>query len=348
MGDLFDRWLEHVETNLSERTRSTYDDDVRLYLRPTFGKIRLKDLSRSMCMEYFDRLKAADMYTNTIRNHHKIPLSSALSWAVAHGWIVLNPAAGIKLPAGRVGIRSLQKDDEDAPPQWIPTDEQVKHFLAVSLARHDPLYSLWVAGFTLAPRPSEHIAFQIDCLEANADGRLRHVAIRRKGFRQRKPGRPWKFEAPKRHSNRLQTDAPLPTLQALAAQIDATRVWADEHPDSPWRNLLWRNGKDEPIDPAELTPLFHTRCGWAGWPEVKANTMRHYCLSSMWDNPEISDSRVAAWAGHKDPTMLYAHYGHRMRRADAGPEGRHFESAIFGGVVSSVVSTDTEEAGSAQ
>ena len=345
VGDLFDRWLEHVETDLGENTRSSYAGDVRLYLRPAFGKIRLKDLSRSMCMEYFDRLKAANAYTNTIRNHHKIPLSSALSWAVEHGWIDLNPAKGIKLPAGKVGVRSLQKDDEDPAPQWIPTDEQVAHFLAVSAVRDDRLYAMWVSGFTLAPRPSELIAFQIDCLEPNAEGRLRHVGIRRKGYRQRRPGRPWKFEAPKRHSNRLQTDAPLSTLRALAAQIDFTRAWAEEHPDNPWRNLLWRNGKDEPIDPAELTDLFHTRCRWAGWPEVKANTMRHFCLSSMWDDPVIPDSRVAAWAGHKDTKMLYAHYGHRMRRTEAGPEGRHFEEALFGGVVSTVVSTDEEKAG---
>ena len=330
MGELFDRWLvEEVEVKRARRTFETYRDIVRLHLKPTFGHVRLEDLRKPMVRPYLSRLEAENRPTTTIARI-KGTFQAAIRWAIGNGWMSTSPLSGIDTPKPKARVKARETNDVEPQEKWIPSNEQVKAFLEANA--DDDLFALWFAGFTLGARPSELIMLKEDALVIGESGRLQYVNIFRKGFRTREPGRPWKIEKPK-YAGVRRLPAPRVTLDVLKAQVNRSRDLEDSHPewDAQWHGLLWRNQKGEPIDPTDLTTLFHTRCRRANWPfEVDAYTMRHYCLSAMWD-ADVPLKRIATWAGQRSTVNIVNTYGHRLTRAAGdNPEAATFEGFLGG------------------
>jgi len=104
-------WRETRVPSLAPKTRDRYDDVLRLYLMPEFGRTPLNHLTREVLKRYFARLQRDGKTQGRKRagrplspaSVHKIQtvLSSVLSEAVELGMLRVNPALRLRLPAPR-------------------------------------------------------------------------------------------------------------------------------------------------------------------------------------------------------------------------------------------------------
>ncbi|GAT02062.1 tyrosine-type recombinase/integrase [Mycolicibacterium fortuitum] len=86
VGEYAERWIEH--RNIKPRTRSMYNDLLRLHIRPSLGKIPLKNLTPDAVRAWFHSLGTE----HTRRNSHAYGLLNAIcNTAVADDFIERNP-----------------------------------------------------------------------------------------------------------------------------------------------------------------------------------------------------------------------------------------------------------------
>lgn len=95
VGEWTDRWLTG-QAHLKASTLERYAGIVRRHIMPTWGTVKLSDVSHAEVQRWVTRL-AAQCEAATVRKIHRV-LSLILELAVRDGRLARNPAAGIKLP----------------------------------------------------------------------------------------------------------------------------------------------------------------------------------------------------------------------------------------------------------
>jgi integrase len=99
LGDYLDRWLEDsLKPTVRQRTYDRYESIVRVHIKPTLGKVKLKDLTRA---------HVKTLYATGSPRHTHITLHNALHDAVADNLIPRNVADGLK-PPGRARKKSTR------------------------------------------------------------------------------------------------------------------------------------------------------------------------------------------------------------------------------------------------
>jgi integrase len=143
-ADAVDAWRETRKGSLSPQTADRYEDVLRLYLLPEFGRVPVSALSREVVKRYFARLAREGKSVGRKRagqklsagTIHKIQtvLSAVLSEAVELGILRVNPALRLRLP-------TPQRKD-----MTVLTADEV-HVLAQAI---DPHYRtlIYVAAYT--------------------------------------------------------------------------------------------------------------------------------------------------------------------------------------------------------
>ena len=326
MGELFDRYLEHLAL---DKGGATYDRDesiVRNRLRDRFGALAFP-MSRQRVQRYLDELKAADWYTTSIRRELSV-IQGAFTVAVRRGWLTQNPAHGLEIPVAVPGVRHSQRNEPHRERVDIPTTEEVEHFLEVN--KDDEFWAMWYAGFMLAPRASELVAMSEDQIDTGASGRYEWVYVHRKIRRTRPaPGR-LVVEAPKDVTYRdLEVGPGHPIFEVLVDQGEWMRALRAQHPewDPRWDGYLFRrtepgkNGRGRAGDvyaPDQINDPFKEACIRAGWPTTRTpHTMRHYCASMLIEEG-LNSKQVADWLGDKTVAMVERTYIHLFRRTRRG------------------------------
>ncbi|GAB3312791.1 site-specific integrase [Geodermatophilus aquaeductus] len=95
VGEWTDRWLAG-QAHLKASTLERYAGIVRRHITPTWGTVKLADVSHAEVQRWVTRL-AAQGEPATVRKVHRV-LSLILDLAVRDGRLARNPAAGIRLP----------------------------------------------------------------------------------------------------------------------------------------------------------------------------------------------------------------------------------------------------------
>jgi len=98
VGQLLDRWLEHIEPR--QRPRTVYENRAKIEkrIRPLLGHVRLDRLGADTLDGAYSRWLAEGLSPSTVHKYHSI-LSAALSTAVKWGWIDRSPAARATAPS---------------------------------------------------------------------------------------------------------------------------------------------------------------------------------------------------------------------------------------------------------
>lgn len=91
---LYDMWLPHYEKTVRPSTVSTVRYNVDNTILPTFGKIKVKDITVLFCQQAIN--KWADMHTQVVT--YKSAGSMILDFAVQMGIINFNPFTNTKIP----------------------------------------------------------------------------------------------------------------------------------------------------------------------------------------------------------------------------------------------------------
>lgn len=138
LKDWLDIWLAEYTGAIKPGTLKAYSDNVRLYIKPALGAVRLCDLQPHDCQTFINRLPKAGkrnkpLSAKTIKNIHGT-LCKALAEAERIKYIAANPANGTILPKViREEIHPLEGEQITAFVQGIKgTPSEAIFFLAIN------------------------------------------------------------------------------------------------------------------------------------------------------------------------------------------------------------------------
>src|SRR5215218_7025626 len=132
LSDYLDMWLRNIEDTIRQRTWERYEQIVRVHLKPTLGRLKLKSLTPTHLRGLYREKLDAGASNRTVQYIHTT-LRRALQDAVTDELILRNVADGIKAP------RPKKKEINPLNP------DQAKTFLhAIRGDRFEALYVLAV------------------------------------------------------------------------------------------------------------------------------------------------------------------------------------------------------------
>ena len=114
-SDCIDSWLDnYVAVRCVAMTQETYRKQVDLHIRPALGKYQLTSIRRETVQNFINGMFKQQYSRNTLVNLLGM-ISNSLRYARRQGWIEINPADDIDLPASRQCVRNRKKVREPVP-----------------------------------------------------------------------------------------------------------------------------------------------------------------------------------------------------------------------------------------
>ena len=150
VGEWLDTWLKEYLADVKPGTAIHYESVVRLFLKPTFGKIPLSQLRTPMIQRFYNRLRDENRSPKYIKNIHGI-FHRALDMAVRVEYLQRNPTSCCVIP------RVVEKKVEplDAP-------QQKRFFNAI---RGHEFEALFLTDIFTGLRSGELIGLTWDCVD---------------------------------------------------------------------------------------------------------------------------------------------------------------------------------------
>jgi hypothetical protein len=111
LGEHLDRWLnDSVRDTVRQRTWERYEQIVRVHLKPTLGRVKLKALTSTHARGLYRNKLDAGLAPRTV-NYIHVTLHKALKDAVSDGLVPKNVAAAVKSPRpGKPEIHPLTRE----------------------------------------------------------------------------------------------------------------------------------------------------------------------------------------------------------------------------------------------
>jgi integrase len=296
VGERLESWLEAVRPMIARSTWLGYDKAVRNVLVPQFGKLRLRELSRSAIRTWIGEQDTTAKRINNVLT----PLRQMLSEALSDGSITADPTHGLT-------VRRKGPREDDIDP--FSPDE-----CAAILAQCDGQFRNLVAfALWTGMRTSELIGLRWQ----DVDWRRGLVLVRQALVAGEVKGT--KTDAGRREIKLLP-----PALDALKAQKSHTllagdRVFHDPRTGEPWLG-------DKQIREWHWRPALKRAGVRYRYPYQTRHTYASTLLSAG-ENPVW----VASQMGHKDWVMIVRTYGRWIPSVD--PTAGAKVAAICGGLV---------------
>lgn len=268
------RWLE-TKVDLKATTRRGYEAMLRVHITPTWGAVKLIDVSHEAVAAWVARLHGSGLAASTVRQAHRV-LSLVLTLAVRDGRLARNPAIGVPLPRA---VRSeqvfLTHTQVEELADAAGRDRLTILFLAYTGVRYGEMAALRVRNLDMMRRRA---------LIAEAVSDVNGHAV---------------FDTPKTHQRR---QVPIPRFLAN----DLVSLVAGKLPDdfvfaaAKGGVLHLRNFRRASFDPAVRT---------AGIDGLTPHALRH-TAASLAIAGGANVKVVQTMLGHKSATMTLDLYGH--------------------------------------
>ena len=154
LNDYLDQWLsDSVRGTVRQRTWERYEQIVRVHIKPSLGRIKLKALTRAHVRALYRAKLDAGLASRTVQ-YIRTTLHKALKDAVADGLIPRNVTEGVKAPrAKKKEVKALSPD-------------QARAFL--ESARGDRFEALYVLAVTAGLRVGELLGLKWDDVDLDA------------------------------------------------------------------------------------------------------------------------------------------------------------------------------------
>jgi len=296
--DFAAEWVEHVKTlkkadgqlRYKATTRDGYERDVRLYIAPHLGTVRLADLDRKIVAAWATKLQRIGIGAAAIGRARRT-LSKMLSVAVSQDLIPLNPAQGL---------------DRDSIPSYRPPEartldlEQIK-----TLFREAYRYrygSMMIVAATTAARQAELIGLRWSDLDLEKS----RLTIQRNLVLVNK-----KFEegTPKTESSERIVALPAVARDALREHRAAMRK---EKRDLD-AGLVWLTADGNPVRRDNLLKeVLYPALQHAALPKITWHQLRHSCATLLIELG-VPLEAVSRTLGHKDPGVTLRVYNKAFR-----------------------------------
>ena len=289
-------WLDFfVARYRATRTLHAYRYDVRHYINPVLGGVRLCDLRTFDIQVFLDELIDGGVAIATARKTRAV-LSKSLSDAVGYGILENNPVSQVALP-GNVETRSkaMTRDEQNRFVAASEPEDNVGRFMVFALGTGMRM------GEMRALRWHNVLADQVIVCEAFLNsvkvGNLRWVAP--KGKRRR--------------------EIPLP--EQLRECIEVQRTWVERAAAQAgtrgWRenNLVFPSTRGTPIALQYLAERRHITCERAGIRAVTMHELRHTYATRLIEGG-VTLVEVQHLLGHRSintTASTYVHLTESMR-----------------------------------
>lgn len=322
---LLDEWLPSIKPRdpedarrhrgtVSPATWDVYRRDLRRYVIPRIGGVRLQALAPSDLDLLYDDLEQAGgrggrpLSTKTVANVAGV-VHKALADAVRRGRLKRNPADAVSPPTAR-------RPDTN----WWSV-AQLRTFL--EHVADDELYAAWLLFVTTGARTGEVAGLTWDDVDLDAgwmrvDWTLGHVGH----------ALTWKPRPKSRAGERTMALDPA-TVSALRehrrrqleARMHAGPAWQETFMD--WQglsraDLVWTFGDGSPIHPKTFYTRFLKHAAAAGLPRIRLHDVRHSYASaalasaSGWHDVKVISQRL----GHASVAITLDTYSHVLPAAD--------------------------------
>ncbi len=288
VGELLDQWLtESVRPSVKPKTYVSYEQIVRLYLKPFLGKIRLNRLQPLEVQVMLNQLAQKDLSATTVAyalRVARIAFEQALRW----GMLPRNPAKFV------AGVRVERKE---ITPFTVEEARQV-----LKAVKGDRLEALFTVALAMGLRQGEAFALRWDDINfENPSLSVRHTLER--------IGKNWRFAEPKSERSRRTIPLPVFALSALHAHR-LQQKFEKELAGTHWtdHNLVFTSTVGTPLDSPNVTKRFKRLIEAAGLPVKRFHDLRHTC-GTMLAAQGVHHRTIMDILGHSQisETMRYTH-----------------------------------------
>ena len=301
VGDWLDIWLKEYKINIRKETWASYEQHIRVHLKPTLGKIRLNKLTPHQIQQTYNALvKERGLSPKTIKNIHGA-LHGALEQAKINGYLRINPSEGAVLP-------KIEKE----PLQTMDSADVMDFLNAI---KGDPYeYPLFVALFT-GLRQGELLGLTWDCVDFE-----KGTLLINKQHSRAKGEKEFHFSNLKNSKARSLTVAAevMNVLQLQKGQQEGWKDAAGELWDNA-ENLVFTTPNGRYVNNKTLYMNFKRIVTQLGMPDLRFHDLRHtFSVNSLQAGDDIKT--VQENLGHSTAAFTLATYAHAtqgMKRESA-------------------------------
>jgi len=315
VGAYLDDWIKN-RINLEESTRELYERNIRLYIKPILGSIRLQELRYSHCQEMVRKLthnpkREKQLSAKSVGNAAGI-LSKALADAVKAEIITNNPAANLDLPR-----------KEKTPPKVMESAEQVDFLAAIRKTPHERVF---LFGLYTGARISEVLGLQWK----NINMKTGEIRIDKQLNRKKGDVLTRELKGTKTHKGRS-IIVPRYVLDILKAQDIQQKEWRLKA-GQLWQNddgLVFTREDGSPMPHNTIANSFKRIVTRLGHPDLSFHSLRHtYITDEIRSGTDVKT--VSEMAGHSTIAVtmdVYAAATNEMKQAAADRRQEAHEKA---------------------
>jgi integrase len=291
VGKYLDRWLaDSVKDTVRQTTYQGYERIVRLHIKPSLGRIKLKDLTVVHVRGAYRERLDAGLSPRMVQLVHVI-LHKALKQAVADGLIPRNTTEVVKAP---------RPEKKEITPL---SHEQARSLLRA--AQGERFEALYVLAVTTGMRQGELLGLKWEDVDLEA-GTLQ---VRR--TLSTATGGGLKFGAPKtsksRRSIKIPATALLPLKRHRRAQLEERMKLAGLFED---HGLIFPSRAGKPVYRQDLiTRSFKPLLRRARLPNIRFHDLRHTCATLLLSKG-VHAKFVQELLGHANISITLDTYSH--------------------------------------
>lgn len=304
VGQWLDIWQREYLGGVKPFTAQGYDKNVRLYIKPALGAIKLEALNAHTIQKFVNNLGKPHgnktLSPKTVRNAHGV-LHKALQQAVKVGYIRFNPADACELP--RLERKEIQPFDGDAIGAFME---------AVHGHKFEMVYLTML--FT-GMRRGEAFGLLWDCVDLD-NGTIRIIRQL-----QNIPGQPGEFRLISTKNGKGRTITAAPFVVDLLRRHRARQIEMRLQAGPLWRDngYVFSNEEGEHLSPSTVYHNYKEIVASIGLPDMRLHDLRHsYAVASLRAGDDVKT--VQANMGHHTAAFTLDVYGHvteEMKQASA-------------------------------
>jgi integrase len=289
-----DRWLrDSVKGSVRERTYKSYEQQVRRYLKPYLGRIKLRKLSPMHVQGMYRQMQDRGLSARTVQYSHAV-LHRALKQARRWGIVGRNVTEDVDTPqVKREEIQPLNPDQTRA---------------LLKAAEGNRLEALYIVAVHTGMRPGEMLALKWD--DVNLDSGILQVNRALTGG---------EFTAPKTARSRR-------WIKLTASGVKALRVHRKRQLEERmqragfWQdyNLVFPSSVGTPLSHRNVVRSFKAVLNRAGLPKtVRLYDLRHTCATLLLSR-NVHPKYVQELLGHASIALTLDTYSHVIPGMDGG------------------------------
>jgi integrase len=257
LGEYLNGWLEDTRGTVRQRTWERYEQIVRVHIKPTLGRAKLKTLNPAQVRTLYRARLDGGSSPRTVQYVH-VTLHKALEQAQSDGLVPRNAAKGIKAP------RPKKKEIRPLTP------EQARAFLAAACGNR--FEALFVLALHCGLREGELLGLKWDDVDLEA-GTLRV----RRTLSETRDGPI--FEPPKNGKGR---NVPLTGAAVEALRDHLTRQMQEIGGEYEDRGLVFASQTGNTMSASNVVNRhFRPLLKRAGLPRIRLHDLRHTCATLL-------------------------------------------------------------------